>query len=43
MRGEITDLTVDGISTFFVDEDSKWHILKWSLDDTRVFKHNTAS
>ena len=43
MRGEITDLTVDGISTLFMIEDSKLPILKWSLDDTRVFKHNTAS
>ena len=43
IRGEITDLTVGWISTFFVTEDPKLPILKWSLDDTRVFKHNTAS
>ena len=43
MRGGIMDLAVDWISTFVMIEDSKLHILKWSLDDTRVFKHNTAS
>ena len=37
------DLTLGGISTFLMLEDFKPHILKWSLDDTMVFKHNTAS
>jgi len=37
------DLTLGGILTFFMTGESKLHILKWSLGDTRVLKHNIAS
>jgi len=43
MRGGTVDLAVGWISTFFVVEEPKLHILKWNLDDSRVFKHNKAS
>ena len=36
-------MTVAGISTFFMLEESKLHILKRSSDDTIVFKHGVAS
>ena len=43
MRGEMADLLVAVISTFFMLEEFNLHILKWRSDDTIVFKHNTAS
>ena len=36
-------LTVAGISTFLMFEDSRLHILKWRSDDTIQFRHNAAS
>ena len=39
-RGEMAVLTVAGISTFLMFEDSRLHILKWSSDDTMQFRHN---
>jgi len=43
MRGEMADLLVAVICTFFMLEEFNLHILKWRFDDTIVFKHNTAS
>jgi len=42
-RGEIADLSVAGMSLFFMSEVSKPHILKWRADDAIAFRHITAS
>ena len=42
-REWIVDLPVTWISIFFMIEDSKLHMLKWSWNNTRVLKRNTIS